>query len=65
MNKPVSLTIVIAAFNEEAALPALHPRLSAVLDSLGLASGYFTSTTVQRTGPGRRSAGAGGEAIRG
>ena len=38
MNKPVSLTIVIAAFNEEAALPALHPRISAVLDSLGLAS---------------------------
>ena len=38
MNQPASLTIVVAAFNEEAALPALHPRISAVLDSLGLAS---------------------------
>jgi len=38
MNQPASLTVVIAAFNEEAALPALHPRISAVLDSLGLAS---------------------------
>jgi len=36
MNQPASLTVVIAAFNEEAALPALHPRISAVLDSLGL-----------------------------
>ena len=38
MNQQASLTVVIAAFNEEAALPALHPRISAVLDSLGLES---------------------------
>ena len=38
MNQPASLTVVVAAFNEEAALPALHPRISAVLDSLDLAS---------------------------
>ena len=31
-----SLTIVIAAFNEESALPVLHPRLSRVLDGLDL-----------------------------
>jgi glycosyltransferase involved in cell wall biosynthesis len=28
------LTVVVAAFNEEAALPLLHPRLAAVLDGL-------------------------------
>jgi glycosyltransferase involved in cell wall biosynthesis len=33
-----SLTVVIAAFNEEAALPALHARIAKVLDSLGLDS---------------------------
>jgi glycosyltransferase involved in cell wall biosynthesis len=38
MNQPATLTVVIAAFNEEAALPALHPRITAVLDSLDLAS---------------------------
>jgi polyisoprenyl-phosphate glycosyltransferase len=38
MNPQASLTVVIAAFNEEAALPALHPRISAVLDKLPLAS---------------------------
>jgi len=38
MNKPASLTVVIAAFNEAAALPALHPRISAVLDALDLDS---------------------------
>ena len=31
-----SLTIVIAAFNEEAALPVLHPRLARVMDGLDL-----------------------------
>ena len=32
MESRLSLTVVIAAFNEQDALPALHPRLSAVLD---------------------------------
>ena len=36
MNSTRSLTIVIAAYNEEAALPLLHPRLLAVLDTLDL-----------------------------
>jgi glycosyltransferase involved in cell wall biosynthesis len=36
MQPTRSLTIVIAAYNEEAALPLLHPRLLAVLDSLDL-----------------------------
>jgi glycosyltransferase involved in cell wall biosynthesis len=36
MHSTRSLTVVIAAFNEEAALPLLHPRLLAVLDSLDL-----------------------------
>ena len=36
MQSTRSLTIVIAAYNEEAALPLLHPRLLAVLDSLDL-----------------------------
>jgi glycosyltransferase involved in cell wall biosynthesis len=31
-----SLTVVVAAYNEQAALPVLHPRLRAVLDGLGL-----------------------------
>jgi len=31
-----SLTIVIAAYNEEAALPVLHPRLARVMDGLDL-----------------------------
>ena len=38
MNPHSSLTVVIAAFNEEAALPALHARIATVLDSLGLGS---------------------------
>ena len=29
-----SLTIVIAAYNEQSALPVMHPRLSKVLDGL-------------------------------
>ena len=36
MQSTRSLTIVIAAYNEEAALPLLHPRLLEVLDSLDL-----------------------------
>jgi len=36
MQSTRSLTIVIAAYNEEAALPLLHPRLLAVLASLDL-----------------------------
>jgi glycosyltransferase involved in cell wall biosynthesis len=31
-----SLSVVVAAFNEEAALPLLHPRLRAALDGLGM-----------------------------
>lgn len=38
MTSPPELTVVIAAFNEEAALPLLHPRLRAVLDGLDLAT---------------------------
>ena len=34
MSSHRSLTVVIAAYNEEAALPVLQPRLRAVLDSL-------------------------------
>lgn len=34
MSRPLSLTVVIAAYNEEAALPQLHARLAAVLDQL-------------------------------
>ena len=36
MDLPDSLTVVIAAFNEEAALPLLHRRLSVVLDGMDL-----------------------------
>ncbi|MBS0213433.1 MAG: glycosyltransferase family 2 protein [Proteobacteria bacterium] len=36
MGSPEPLTILIAAYNEEASLPLLHPRLSAVLDGLDL-----------------------------
>src|SRR4249920_508491 len=36
MHSTRSLTVVIAAYNEEAALPLLHPRLAAVLDTLDL-----------------------------
>lgn len=36
MDKPATLTVVIAAFNEEAALPALHPRIAAALAGTGL-----------------------------
>lgn len=38
MDKQASLTVVVAAFNEEAALPAMHGRISAALDALGLDS---------------------------
>lgn len=38
IGQHASLTVVIAAFNEQAALPAMHARLSAVLDALGLES---------------------------
>jgi polyisoprenyl-phosphate glycosyltransferase len=31
-----SLSVVVAAFNEDATLPLLHPRLRAALDSLGM-----------------------------
>ena len=34
MTSTRSLTIVIAAYNEEAVLPVMHPRLSAVLDGV-------------------------------
>lgn len=36
MNAYNSLTVVVAAFNEEAALPLMHRRLSAVFDALPL-----------------------------
>jgi len=36
MDHHRNLTVVIAACNEQAALPALHARLSAVLDSLDI-----------------------------
>ena len=36
MTAVPTLTVVIAAFNEEAALPAFHPRLLKVLDGLDL-----------------------------
>ena len=36
MSSHRSLTIVVAAYNEQAALPLLHPRLRAVLEPLGL-----------------------------
>ena len=36
MANPASLAVVVAAYNEEAALPALHARLRAVLDGLAL-----------------------------
>lgn len=38
IGQHTSLTVVIAAFNEQAALPVLHARLSSVLDALGLES---------------------------
>ncbi len=38
MTLQSSLTIVVAAYNEEAALPLLHARLAAVLDALPLDS---------------------------
>jgi polyisoprenyl-phosphate glycosyltransferase len=36
MGNMQSLTVVVAAYNEEAVLPALHARLAAVLDDLAL-----------------------------
>jgi glycosyltransferase involved in cell wall biosynthesis len=36
VNSHRSLSVVVAAFNEEATLPLLHPRLRAALDGLGL-----------------------------
>lgn len=36
MNPRQTLTVVIAAYNEEASLPLLHPRISAVLDGIDL-----------------------------
>lgn len=36
MSPPRSLTVVVAAYNEEACLPLLHRRLRPVLDELGL-----------------------------
>jgi glycosyltransferase involved in cell wall biosynthesis len=38
MSSQRSLTVVVAAYNEQAALPLLHPRLRAALDALGLES---------------------------
>ena len=38
MTSPQTLTVVVAAYNEEAALPLLHARLAAVLDALPLTS---------------------------
>ncbi|KFN45712.1 glycosyltransferase family 2 protein [Arenimonas metalli] len=38
MANPQSITVVIAAYNEEAALPVFHPRLMKVLDGLDLAA---------------------------
>lgn len=38
MSSTESVTVVIAAYNEQAALPLLHPRLRAVLDGLALPS---------------------------
>ncbi|MFA6984706.1 MAG: glycosyltransferase family 2 protein [Arenimonas sp.] len=38
IGQHASLTVVIAAFNEQAALPAMHARLSKVLDALSLES---------------------------
>jgi glycosyltransferase involved in cell wall biosynthesis len=38
MNQKASLTVVIAAYNEEEALPAMHPRIAAALDAIGLES---------------------------
>ena len=34
MDQPERLTVVVAAFNEAQALPLLHPRIAAVLDTL-------------------------------
>jgi glycosyltransferase involved in cell wall biosynthesis len=36
MSATTSLTIVIAAYNEQSALPVMHPRLARVLDALDL-----------------------------
>jgi len=38
MAETLSLTLVIAAYNEQSALPVLHPRLSKVLDGLDVDS---------------------------
>ena len=38
MTPPASLTVVIAAYNEQAALPSMHRRLSATLDALDMES---------------------------
>ena len=38
MTAPQTLTVVIAAYNEEAALPVFHPRLMKVLDGLDLSA---------------------------
>lgn len=41
MNAYNSLTVVVAAFNEEASLPLMHRRLSAVLDAMPLQAGVL------------------------
>lgn len=38
MESQRTLTVVIAAYNEQAALPAIHQRLAAVLDTLALST---------------------------
>ncbi|HEU0152074.1 MAG TPA: glycosyltransferase family 2 protein [Arenimonas sp.] len=38
MSSPQTLTVVIAAYNEDAALPVFHPRLLQVLDGLDLSA---------------------------
>ena len=37
-DKPITLSVVVPAYNEQEVLPAFHRRLSAVLDGLGLTS---------------------------
>lgn len=37
-GKPITLSVVVPAYNEQEVLPAFHRRLSAVLDGLGLTS---------------------------
>ena len=49
-DKPITLSVVVPAYNEQEVLPAFHRRLSAVLDSLGVTSEVVYANDGSRDG---------------